>query len=230
MMNNNRRWPYGFLDDFWQYTVFSSDEETQALDITNDKELTGSVEYVLTVCSLSDKELQILRKHYQQHITYRDIGREYGVTGSRVREIASHAMSKLRKNPLYKGILLHGIAAFARQRYKMRMTSEFEKSVEERVAQIRQDEHECRMRGLQFRPQGKDKESNHLTSKSKIADLNLSVRSFNALMRSGRKTISDLLDIKNRETLLSIRNLGVKSADEILKTLQRKGFDVAHLL
>ena len=81
---------YGFLDDFWQYTEFSSDEETQALDITNDKELTGTVEYVLTVCSLSDKELQILRKHYQQNITYREIGREYGVTGSRAREIARH--------------------------------------------------------------------------------------------------------------------------------------------
>ena len=166
MMNNNRKWPYGFLDDFWQHTEFSSDEETQALDITNDKELTGSVEYVLTVCGLSDKELHILRKHYQQHITYREIGREYGVTGSRVREIASHAMSKLRKNSLYKGILLHGIAAFARQRYKMRMTSEFKKSVEERVAQIRQDEHECRMRGLQFKPQGNDKDCHRLESVS----------------------------------------------------------------
>ena len=230
MMYSNRRWPYGFLDDFWQHTEFSSDEETQALNITNDKELSGSIEYVFTVCDLSDKELQILRKHYQQHVSYREIGRELGITGPRVQQIANNAMNKLRKNSLYKGILLRGVAAYARQRYKMRMTYEFEKSVEARVAQIRQDEHECRMRGLQFRPQGNDKESHRLTQKSKINELNLSVRSFNALMRSGRKTISDILDIKNRESLMSIRNLGVKSADEILHSLRRNGFDVAHLL
>jgi DNA-directed RNA polymerase, alpha subunit/40 kD subunit len=228
MMYRERRWPLGFLDGFWKHAELPLNEETPAT--TNDKELTGTVEYVLTVCNLSDREVQILRKHYQQHIPYREIGREYGITGARVNQIIDRAMTKLWQNSLYRGILLHGVAAYARQRYKMRMTSEFERSVKERVTEIRRLEHLCRMNGLHPRHLENDNESGPLTRRSGIIDLGLSARSFNALMRAGRKTISDVLDLKNREALMDIRSLGEKCANEILKTLQCKGFDVAHLL
>lgn len=69
-----------------------------------------------------------------------------------------------------------------------------------------------------------------MTEKSQIADLELSVRSFNALLRSGKRTVADILNIKDRDTLMSIKCLGAKSANEILSKLAGRGFDVGHLV
>ena len=230
MLNTNRRWPYGFLDELWQYYEPGSDESTLTLDMTNDKELIGTIEYVLTVCDLSDREKQILRKHYQYHVTYNELGQEFGITNSRAREIALHALRKLRRNSLYKGILLHGVAAYARQNYEIKLDYEFNRRVDERVEQIRKDERECRKRGLQFRRLKAKNSGGDVTEKSQITDLDLSVRSFNALLRSGKRTVADILDIKDRDSLMSIKCLGVKSANEILSKLAGRGFDVGHLV
>lgn len=48
----------------------------------------------------------------------------------------------------------------------------------------------------------------------------LSFRAFNTLKRAGVKTLSD---IQSRKQLLAIRNLGEKSADEIIKILTEYG-------
>lgn len=53
-----------------------------------------------------------------------------------------------------------------------------------------------------------------------ILDLELSVRSYNCLKRSGYETVGQLVDsIEGMEQLRKIRNLGKKSADEIMLTL-----------
>ena len=68
-----------------------------------------------------------------------------------------------------------------------------------------------------------------------IKDMDLSVRSYNALMAHGVKDLGKLVDLLNSGNLRDVRNLGVKSAKEIqLKALEysyealneqdRKGF------
>ncbi len=59
-----------------------------------------------------------------------------------------------------------------------------------------------------------------------IEDLNLSVRVFNALKRSGVDTVGDVLRLlsKGPESLLSIRNFGAKSLDELKEKLKAKGY------
>ena len=229
-MNTTRRWPYGFLDAFWRFHDPVVDEEISAKKLTNDKELTATVDYVLTTCNLSDREKSIIRLYYQQNMTYREAGREFGISSGRAQQIAVKAIIKLWHNSFYRGILLHGIAAYARQSYKIRMDYEFSRRVDERVDQIRKDERECRKRGLVFRWTGEKKPSGQLTYKSQIADLDLSVRAFNALARSGKRTVADVLELKDKASLLKIKCLGVKSADEILDKLTNKGFDVGHLV
>ena len=147
-----------------------------------------------------------------------------------IRHCDTHALRKLRRNSLYKGILLHGVAAYARQNYEIKLDYEFNRRVDERVEQIRKDERECRKRGLQFKRLKAKNSGGDVTEKSQIADLELSVRSFNALLRSGKRTVADILDIKDRDSLMSIKCLGVKSANEILSKLAGKGFDVGHLV
>lgn len=59
-----------------------------------------------------------------------------------------------------------------------------------------------------------------------IEDLDLSVRVFNSLKRTGITTVGDVLDMLDRgsEAMLAIRNFGEKSLDELVGKLREKGY------
>lgn len=59
-----------------------------------------------------------------------------------------------------------------------------------------------------------------------IENLDLSVRVFNSLKRTGITTVGEVLDMldKGSEAMLSIRNFGEKSLDELRERLQEKGY------
>src|SRR5207248_1367754 len=56
-----------------------------------------------------------------------------------------------------------------------------------------------------------------------IEDLNLSVRAYNCLKRSGLMTVGQVLE-KSEDELLSLRNFGRKSYDELRDKLVEMGF------
>ena len=59
-----------------------------------------------------------------------------------------------------------------------------------------------------------------------IEQLDLSVRVFNSLKRTGITKVGEMLDMLERgeETMLAIRNFGEKSLDELKSQLRTKGF------
>ncbi|MCK5645817.1 MAG: hypothetical protein KAH97_03505, partial [Anaerolineales bacterium] len=59
-----------------------------------------------------------------------------------------------------------------------------------------------------------------------IENLDLSVRVFNSLKRTGITTVGEVLDMleKGPEAMLSIRNFGEKSLDELKDRLREKGY------
>jgi len=59
-----------------------------------------------------------------------------------------------------------------------------------------------------------------------IEELDLSVRVFNSLKRTGITTIGDVLDMLDRgpDAMLAIRNFGEKSLDELVQKLKEKGY------
>jgi DNA-directed RNA polymerase subunit alpha len=59
-----------------------------------------------------------------------------------------------------------------------------------------------------------------------IEELDLSVRVFNSLKRTGITTIGDVLDMLERgpDAMLAIRNFGEKSLDELVDKLREKGY------
>ncbi len=57
-----------------------------------------------------------------------------------------------------------------------------------------------------------------------IEDLDLSVRSFNCLKRSGAKTVRDIVG-KTQDDLMKVRNLGKKSLEEVIEKLTSLGFE-----
>ena len=57
-----------------------------------------------------------------------------------------------------------------------------------------------------------------------VKDLDLSVRSYNALMRAGCKTVGETITAINENALLKVRNLGVKSVAEIRSLILEYGY------
>jgi DNA-directed RNA polymerase subunit alpha len=75
----------------------------------------------------------------------------------------------------------------------------------------------------------KENTGSHLTSEAAetpIENLDLSVRVFNSLKRTGVKTVGDVLELleKGDEAVMSIRNFGEKSLDELRDKMMEKGF------
>ncbi|HLU10805.1 MAG TPA: DNA-directed RNA polymerase subunit alpha [Oceanobacillus sp.] len=72
---------------------------------------------------------------------------------------------------------------------------------------------------------GKDDRQSQLYEKP-IEELDLSVRVFNSLKRTGITTIGDVLDMLDRgpDAMLAIRNFGEKSLDELVDKLKEKGY------
>lgn len=71
--------------------------------------------------------------------------------------------------------------------------------------------------------------SSRLTSEvieTPIENLDLSVRVFNSLKRAGITTVGEVLDLldKGEEAIMSIRNFGEKSLDELREKMQEKGY------
>jgi DNA-directed RNA polymerase subunit alpha len=69
----------------------------------------------------------------------------------------------------------------------------------------------------------------HLTSEvaeTPVEALDLSVRVFNSLKRTGITTVGDVLDLleKGDQAVMSIRNFGEKSLDELRQKMQEKGY------
>jgi DNA-directed RNA polymerase subunit alpha len=74
--------------------------------------------------------------------------------------------------------------------------------------------------------QEKTLESTAKTLSTSIDELNLSVRSYNCLKRTGIQTIQDLISY-SKEDIKNIKNMGLKSYKEIFKVVEQKGYSFA---
>ena len=59
---------------------------------------------------------------------------------------------------------------------------------------------------------------------TEVKDLDLSVRSYNALMRAGCHTVGQAITAINENKLMSVRNLGIKSVVEIRRFILEYGY------
>ena len=80
--------------------------------------------------------------------------------------------------------------------------------------------------GLGMEPEEVDGRENSQLYEKPIEELDLSVRVFNSLKRTGITTIGDVLDMLDRgpDAMLAIRNFGEKSLDELVIKLREKGY------
>ena len=71
----------------------------------------------------------------------------------------------------------------------------------------------------------REETTNNSILETSIADLDLSVRSYNCLMRAGIKDVKDLIS-KSEEEMMKVRNLGRKSLKEVKEKLEELGLSL----
>ncbi len=97
-------WPYNFLRDF-----FSPKKPPDWMDA---EELRRSLEYVIDHSNLTEKERDLVLRHYQWGQTYHAIGIVYARCIENIRIPIRRAIVKMSENPRNQKILTYGITAY----------------------------------------------------------------------------------------------------------------------
>ena len=219
-----REWPYGFLDDYWR--CIPGSYRVPDLSI---RELIGSIEYVLAVSGISERDNGIIHERYRKLLPYREIAENNGLSESRVRIIVQNSLRRLR-HPKYEVILAMGVAAYTRQRYKVAVDKTLESLVEERLRDQRMKDFRYWCKRYRI-PEGKIPvivSQPTVPSNAGIEELDLSIRAYNCLAKNNITTIDQLLAL-DKQSLMQIKNLGKASYWDIIRCLEKCGYDPAWL-
>ena len=170
------------------------------------------LEYIIQK-TLTEREGKVLDMRYKRYMTMAAIGDEYGLRAERIRQIEAKAVRKLRHPSRSKYILMgmEGYINYSRDTAVDERLREYKKEIvtlEKKIAELTDTEYEEEKNELENAP---------------LAELDLSVRTFNILYRAGYSTVKELLDA-DAEKIVSLPNLGLKNFSDLIDVLSEKGF------
>ena len=152
---------------------------------------------------MSERSQKVLKQRYEDGLTLNEIGKLHNVTKERIRQIQAKAVRMLR-HPSRRPSIEKGLEA-AKQEFEKK-----EKELKNRKKLMETEEKT-----------GPD---------SPIEKLELSHRSYFALIRAGCLTVGQVISKYEKGTITFIRNLGKKSEEEIaIKIFEKTGIDVKKL-
>ena len=170
------------------------------------------LEYIIQK-TLTEREGRVLDMRYKRYMTMAAIGEECGLRAERIRQIEAKAVRKLRHPSRSRYILMgmEGYINYLRDTAVEERLREYKKeiiSLEKKIAELTDTEYEEEKNELENAP---------------LAELDLSVRTFNILYRAGYSTVKELLDA-DAEKIVSLPNLGLKNFSDLIDVLSEKGF------
>ena len=175
------------------------------------------------VHTLTEREEKVIRLFYEDNFTKEEIANEIGRSVERVRQIKAKAMRKL-SHPSRHGYMVFGDGYYCSRK------AAYEDVYNNAVAAAKQREIDKLDLMITERKAVIATDSPYIPRPFKGNDdinvLDLSVRSYNCLWRSGIHTINDLLGVTVEE-LSKVRNLGYKSYNEIVSVLEKYGLQLA---
>ena len=188
-----------------------------AFDIFKDKDSALNVissELLLQIKSLEEKEQEVLKLRYSDNLTLNECGKRLGISASRISQIQRKATRKLNHPKVSYNFVAVPKDLLMKEMQKSREL-ESELFLLKKAMQFETE------KGLNMKEVNRIYEVNMLLDSS-ISDLNISRRSVEALNRTGVRTLGQLIDMSELE-LRGIRNLGEKSAEEVIKALEENG-------
>lgn len=195
-------WPYNLVDAIIGKPIdwILTEEHLDALD------------HAMSI--LSERERKAILLYYQRGMTLENLSLEFNVTRERIRQIILQGIKKMR-HPSHLSALRLGLVV-------ARDTETAQTRLREMEAQIdclekKLAEHKAAVNELStICAKVPDPSSGADTS---VYNLGLSVRSVNCLHRAGLDTLGEVIDAAEEGKLKNMRNLGVKSQEEIFRTL-----------
>lgn len=160
---------------------------------------------------LTPREQQVIKELYEGGKTLESVGDVLCVTRERVRQIQAKALRKIRFR--MHNVLPHGLEA-AQKAAEM-----WEKEKEEAILAL----SEQRKASDEDYKKARNALSGR-TGRIPLEDMGFSARAYNVLHRSGRKTLEDILTIQTEDELLSLKNCGAETANEIVKMVHLAGY------
>lgn len=174
--------------------------------------------------TLTEREQDVLDKRYRNYMSLGAVGKEYGLTLERIRQIEAKALRKLRHPSRMKFIRL-GLTGLERYSELRMLEEEIEekrkicvqlddeiKELKRRVESVKECVNDC------FELQEQEEELSY--DKIGIEELDFSVRTYCCLRRSDVDTVGKLIKLAaDQDKLFRIRNLGRKSVQEIYDRL-----------
>ena len=225
-----------FGDSFYkehEFMMFSSDGMIDALETLTPREM----EFMKLRFGLVDGKYKRLE----------DLGQEFGVTRERGRQIEAKALRKLRHPSRSRKFKPFTFQELKENEYvsdeEIELLSNLENEIlnsnlifkhdsiddldlgKDKFDSVRSIKEEINIRKEEAKEEEKETKIKSIpenVGNMDIDRLDLSVRSFMCLHRAGIRTISDLI-VLSEEDFRKIRNLGSKSADEVISRLEEYG-------
>lgn len=161
--------------------------------------------------SLTERETLVIEMRYRDRMTLDEAAKAFNVTRERVRQIEAKALRKLQHPGRLK--------AYASVPYK---EWQKEHAARER-AEMRLDWY---LQHGDYKVELDERDKPGTVAKgvlgTTVEDLQLSVRSYNCLKRAGINTVEDILKLSEEE-MMTVRNLGRKSTEEVVGKIHSLG-------
>jgi predicted DNA-binding protein YlxM (UPF0122 family) len=188
--------------DKFLHTIFGD-------EIVDCKEFDEAYAYCLS--QLTERECKVIRLRFEENYSLRDIGKEFGVTAERVRQIYNVAIRKLKRPRLSKVL-----------RYGMEYVTLNNKVGELELLKKQNESNKTILWANRF----KYVNSYDDFSNIKLSDLNLSTRCRNSLQQAKIYNLKDIIDKSYLIRNGSISGFGTTSLKELMSELQGSGIDL----
>ena len=161
---------------------------------------------------LTERENKVLQMRYEWRIPLEEVGKEFGVTKERIRQIEAKAIRKLRFQ-YRKGTIL--CVSKAELRKAQNETERYKEKAERLQAEL------DKVRNI-APEQREEADKKGVLLEGPIDILDLSVRSYHCCLRAGIYTLGDLCG-KTYTEMTKVRNLGKNSMQEIESKMHEYG-------
>ena len=206
----NENYPINLLNDIagedWEYAL--------------PEDFNQSLAYVLA--GLTEREQGILIARYKDAMTYEAVGKNYGVTRERIRQIEAKAIRKLR-HPTRIKFLIYGVSGLIHKAYADKVDRRLENAINH-IAEIAEG-----MKTIggaeEFAKIAEIERAKRTGEPILIETVVFSVRTFNCLKRAGLDSLQDVANL-TAEELTRVRNLGKKGYNEVVEELKKYGLSL----
>lgn len=207
---DEREWPYNLYEALCGAVDDGKIEEMP-------EDFVASVEYVLHA-NLTTEQAVLIRQRYEQHMTERQMAELYACTVGIARGKVRSVLQKLRNFKNFR-LIHYGMRGFH--------LKDNEEATKKAYMKGYQDGYQDCKAEMTRRSEAEQKRHEKIQRELPVTvrEMYLPNRAYNSLRMAGIEKVEDLMNL-TPSRLMSIEGVGKKTADDICRILQEKGFSL----